>query len=145
MTPSYTGGSKKAKISLLVLCLLITSCASGPKFTDYTNRLPAPTQGEGRIWFYRESRYFGSLLQPDILLNGEKIGKAKPGSFFYIDRPAGNYVVTCETAQINECRVVLAPQSTSYVRFTIAMGVWIGNVVPQEVSPMTALKELADL
>jgi len=125
--------------------LLLEGCVSMPNFTEYAKRLPPPMQGEGRIWFYRQSRFVGSGIQPSVLLNGEKIGKARPGGYFYVDRPAGNYVVTCETEQINECRLVLAPQSTKYVRLTMGMGVWIAQIVPQEVSRMTALKDLADL
>jgi len=104
--------------------LLLEGCVSMPNFTEYANRLPPPMQGEGRIWFYRQPRFVG---------------------YFYVDRPAGNYVVTCETEQINECRLVLSPQSTKYVRLTMGMGVWIAQIVPQEVSRMTALKDLADL
>jgi len=116
-----------------------------PKFAGYANRLPPPAQGEGRIWFYREARFYGSARHPDVMLNGEKVGVAKPGGYFYVDRPAGNYVVSCESPDINECRIVLEPGSTKYVRFNIAMGVWIASFVPQEVSRTTAIKELADL
>jgi len=125
--------------------LLLEGCVSMPNFTEYANRLPPPMQGEGRIWFYRHSEFAGSGTQPSVLLNGEKIGKAQPGGYFYVDRPAGNYVVTCETEQINECRLVLAPQSTKYVRLNMGTGKWIPQIVPQEMSRATALKELANL
>jgi hypothetical protein len=31
--------------------------------------------------------------QPPIVLNGDVIGKAIPGGFFFIDRPSGKYTV----------------------------------------------------
>jgi hypothetical protein len=133
------------KVLLLLTTVSLIGCASLPNFTEYAKRLPPTTQGEGRIWFYRSSRFVGSGIQPSVLLNGETIGKARPGGYFYVDRPAGNYVVTCETEQINECRLVLEPRSTKYVRLTMGLGVWIASIVPQEVSQSTALKELADL
>jgi hypothetical protein len=130
---------------MAIMLVLLQGCVSMPNFPEYAKRLPPPMQAEGRIWFYRQSRFVGSGIQLSVLLNGEKIGKAKPGGYFYVDRSAGNYVVTCETEQINECRLVLTPQSTKYVRLTMGMGVWIAQIVPQEVSRMTALKELSDL
>jgi len=33
----------------------------------------------------------------EVRLNGEKVGKAVPNGFFYVDRPAGNYQVVTET------------------------------------------------
>jgi hypothetical protein len=137
---------KVARMMVMAIALvLLEGCVSMPNFTEYARRLPPPTQGEGRIWFYRQSRFAGSGIQPSVLLNGEKIGKARPGGYFYVDRPAGNYLVTCETEQINECRLVLAPQSTRYVRLTMGLGVWLAQIVPQEVSRATALTDLADL
>jgi Protein of unknown function (DUF2846) len=133
------------KVLLLLTIVGLIGCVSMPNFTEYAHRLPPPGQGEGRIWFYRQSRFVGGGIQPSVLLNGEKIGKARPGGYFYVDRPAGNYVITCETEQINECRLVLEPGSTKYVRLTMGVGVWIASIVPQEVSRMTALQELADL
>ena len=135
----------KKLITILLSAISLIGCASGPKFADSVKYVPAPTPGYGRIWFYRESRFYAAARHPDILLNGQKIGDSKPGGFFYVDRPAGNYVVACESPEINECRLVVEPGSTKYVRFNIAMGVWLASIVPQEVSRMTALKELADL
>jgi hypothetical protein len=125
--------------------LLLQGCVTMPKFTEYEKRLAPATQGYGRIWFYRESRFFGSARHPSIFLNGKEIGKAVPGGYFYLDRPPGNYLITTEQEQTQECRLVLEPGSTRYVRFTFVAGVWMAQMVPQEVSRMTALKELADL
>ena len=108
-------------------------------------QLAPPKQGYGRIWFYRQSRFIGGGIQPPVLLNGEKIGKARSGGSFYVDRPAGTYVVTCENEQINECRVVITARSTKYVRLSTSQGEWIAQIVPQEMSSATALKELAHL
>jgi hypothetical protein len=116
-----------------------------PKFAQYADRLPAPMPGEGRIWFYRESAFGGSGRRPDILLDGTKVGESKAGGYFYVDRPAGNHLVSCESGRINECRIVLEPGSTKYVRFIWDVAGWIGSLVPQEVSRTTALQELADL
>ena len=137
---------KRAAILISGLVIIVLDgCANMPKFADYTRGVPPLKPGYGRIWFYRESRFVGSARHPEILLDGQKVGVSKPGGYFFVDRPAGTHLVTCESPQINECRLVLESGSTKYVRFVWEMGFWIGNLVPQEVSRTTALKELADL
>jgi hypothetical protein len=71
-------------------------CASGPTFTDYAKTLPPLKQGEGRLWFYRNSTW-GTAIQPDVKLNGRAIGAAKPLGFFCVDRPAGDYQIEVST------------------------------------------------
>src|ERR1700726_2461880 len=80
--------------------LVLSGCVSMPKFTENTKSLPPPKPGYGRIWFYRESKFVGSARHPDILLDGQKVGVSKPGGYFYVDRPAGDHLVTCESPQI---------------------------------------------
>jgi len=112
------------------------------KIGDYATRLPRPSQGEGRIWFYRPGRVPGAAVQPSVQLNGRTVGKAKPGGFFYADRPAGDYEVECTTESTHECRITLAPQSTKYIRFNLMPGLFVGHVVPVEVNSQTALVQL---
>jgi hypothetical protein len=132
------------KVTIVAIAAaLLCSFASNTTYGQDTKQLTPPRQGYGRIWFYRQSRFIGGGIQPPVLLNGEKIGKAKPGGSFYVDRPAGTYVVTCENEQINECRIVVTPHSTRYVRLSTSQGEWIAQIVPQEMSATTALKELA--
>ena len=62
----------------------------------------------GRIFFYRPSA-FGALLNPDVKLNGERVGEAKAQGFFFVDRPAGEYVaVTSSDAkdEIVDCKYI---------------------------------------
>src|SRR5713101_2581176 len=103
-------------LKLVVVLVLLQGCASGPKFKDYAAKLPQPKQGDGRIWFYRPSKMFAVAVQPSVSLNGQKVGKAQPGGFFYADRPAGNYEVKCTTEWTHKCQLTLAPQSVKYVR-----------------------------
>ena len=64
-------------VPLVLLALLLPACASGPKYTEVMSTLPSPTPSQGRIYFYRPSA-LGAAVQPDIKLNGQKIGTASP-------------------------------------------------------------------
>jgi len=55
-----------------------------------SGHIPPVGQDLGRVFFYRTS-ILGAAIQPDVKLNGEKVGSAKPKGFFYVDRPAGAY------------------------------------------------------
>lgn len=132
-------------LQFAVALVLLQGCASGPKFKDYAAKLPQPKQGDGRIWFYRPSKVFGVAVQPSVSLNGQKVGKAQPGGFFYTDKPAGSYEVACTTEWTHKCQLTLAAQSVKYVRLDMMIGVFVGHVIPREVDPATALKQLQNL
>jgi hypothetical protein len=76
------------------------------------------------------------------MMNPQKVGKSKPGCYFYADRPQGTYEIKCTTEWANKCQVVSAPKETRYVRLGMMIGVLVGHVIPKEVDEITALKEL---
>jgi Protein of unknown function (DUF2846) len=134
---------KKLTLAIVTVCMI--GCASGPQFSDYAKRLPQPNQGDGRIWLYRPQRVLGAAIQPAVTLNGQKVGTAQPGGFFYADRPAGNYEVGCTTEWTHKCHLTLAPQSNRYVRLNMMPGLFVGHVVPIEADATDAAKELQEL
>lgn len=81
-------------------------------------------------------------MQPAVMLNDDKVGKAQPGCFFYADRPPGNYQVKCTTEWADKCQLSLETNSTKYVRLSMMIGLFVGHVIPKEVEETTALKEL---
>src|ERR1700686_5101650 len=83
--------------SILAAGMLLAACASGPKYSDVKSSIPPLSSDQGRVYFYRSNSMMGSAIQPSIMLNGEKVGDSKPGGFFYVDRPPGNYEVVCGT------------------------------------------------
>ncbi|WP_233236227.1 DUF2846 domain-containing protein [Bordetella sp. LUAb4] len=119
------------KLLLLAAVALLAACA-GPQYGDVVRNAPPLKPGEGRVYVYMAEG--GTNIQPKIRLNGEVIGRAKVGMFFYVDRPAGNYVVTdllwtgaglSFTLPAGETRYVTmtAPSlgSTSYVKGNLVL------------------------
>jgi hypothetical protein len=130
---------------LIASALALVGCASGAKFTDYAAKLPPPKQGDGRIWFFRPQKVLGAAVQPTVYLNGRAVGTAKPGGFFHVDRPAGQYEVKCKTEWSDSTTFTLAPQSTKYIRLLMVPGLLVGHVLPREDSPTDALEDLQTL
>jgi Protein of unknown function (DUF2846) len=145
MAPTVKNTNPLKKLLIIITASSLIGCASGPTFTDYVKTLPSPKGSDGRVWFYRPQRIFGAAVQPSVALNGQKIGSARPGGFFYADRPAGNYEVECTTEWTHTCHLTLAPQSTRYVRLNVMPGLLVGHVVPIEDNAADAQKDLAEL
>lgn len=128
-----------------VVAGLVSACATGPKFSEVASSMPALKAGDGRIYFFRSSSMIGGAIQPDIRLNGQVVGESKPGGFFYVDRPAGNYVASASTETEKSVSFKLEPGETKYIRSSIGMGLFAGRPVLEPEDPRKANAELASL
>ncbi len=106
---------------------------------------PALAPDQGRIYLYREGGLMGAAIQPTIMIDGQSAGgRAKPGDYFYIDRPAGTYKISTETEVEKAVSVTLAAGQSLYVRFDVSMGFLMGRVRPSIIDPQQALAEISD-
>jgi hypothetical protein len=136
--------SRRAILVLAVPVLLLAGCASGPKYTEVASTFESLAPSKGRIYFYRPSA-MGAAVQPEIKLNGRKVGTAKPGGFYFVDRDPGNYEVTAATETEKKLTFTLEPAQERYVRLKIQMGIMVGRIVPELVDKNEAIKELKGL
>jgi hypothetical protein len=135
---------KKIVALLILACsaLFVAGCASGPNFGAVKDTFPPVGQDMGRIFFYR-SAVLGAAIQPDVKLNGEKVGSAKPQGFFYVDRPAGQYKVETSTEVSRSLSFVLERNQTRYVRLNVSMGFFVGHVYPELIDSTIGAQEIA--
>lgn len=119
----------------------LPGCATGPRFDQAKVSFAPLAEDSGRIFFYRTTS-FGAAVQPDVKLNGEKIGTAKPRGFFYADRPPGNYQVDTSTEVKRRLSLTLDKGETRYVRLNMAMGFFVGHIYPELVDEATGEKEI---
>lgn len=132
-------------VTLFAAALLVAACASGPKYSELAAKMPPIKSGEGRIYFYRESSMMGAAVQPDIRLNGAVVGASKPGGYFYVDRPAGNYVAAAATETEKTASFTLDAGETKYLKSAPSFGIVVGRIVITIESPDKARTELASL
>lgn len=119
------------RLAILIICVsTLVSCASGMKYTQLVSQIPTVQPNVGRIFFYRDRSMAGALIQADIKLNGEVVGRSVPGGVFYVDKPPGNYEVTCTTEAQRSVTFTLAAGEVRYVRTKIAFGVLVGRLHP---------------
>jgi len=130
-------------LKVLALCAftLLAGCATGgARYTDVNVAAPKLAADRGRIYFYRTS-----ILGLAIQLNGESVGSAQPGGFFFVDRPRGNYTASAATEVESKLAFPLAAGETKYVRTSITPGIVVGHMNFELVSKSDAEGELASL
>ena len=124
---------------------LLSACAGGPKYAEVASAIPAQKSGEGRIYFYRESSMVGAAIQPDIQLNGAKVGESVPGGFFFVDQKPGSMKVATSTEVEKQLTFTLDPGQVRYVKTVIGFGLVAGRVYPELVDPATGRKDIESL
>jgi hypothetical protein len=135
---------RSARFAVMILLIVaLTACAKGAKFSEVNPNLASENPDWGRIFFYRPSS-FGAALQPDVMLNGEKVGQAISWGFFYVDRPAGNYECVTSTEVKRKVSFILEPGQTRYVRFSVSFGFFVGHVYGELVEDSVGLKEIKE-
>jgi hypothetical protein len=133
------------KILALCALTLLAGCATGgARYADVNVAAPKLAADRGRIYFYRTS-ILGLAIQPGIKLNGESVGSAAPGGFFFVDRPRGNYVASSATEVESTLAFALAAGETKYVRTSITPGIVVGHMNFELVNKSVAEGELASL
>jgi hypothetical protein len=128
-----------------VVALMAAGCASGPGYKEMAASIPTVSADHGRIYFFRSNLMIGAAIQPQIKLNGESVGQSKPGGFFYLDEPAGQYTVSTETETEKTVSFVLDAGETKYVRTSASLGVLVYRIVPSLEDSDTAMKDIEGL
>lgn len=133
--------SLRAALALAFVFLLAGCAATGPRFIEVQGSLPELREGEGRVFFFRENKGMGAGVRPDVRLNGEVVGAPQPGSFFFVDRPAGHYTAQARTEAESSVSFELAAGESVYVSLQIGMGLLVGR--PQLMVHPAAMGEAA--
>ena len=137
---------RKQICMMLAVCFLGGCATSGIKYSEMS-AAPAPrlASGMGRIYFYRSGIPIGLAVQPDIKLNGEKVGNAVPNGFFFVDRPPGKYEITATTETEEKVTVTLRAGETQYVQFYLTPGILLPHANLNPVTREKAEEEMAEL
>lgn len=134
------------KICTILAFIALGGCATGGiKYAEMRASTPKLQSGHGRIYFYRSGTLLGVAVQPDIKINGEKVGSSTPGGFFFVDRPAGRYEISATTEADEKINVTLASGETKYVQFYVTPGLMVGHANLNPVAREKAEQDMADL
>jgi hypothetical protein len=133
---------KITKIFCLGMLLLAASACSGTlPFMGSAQVFPPIEAGKGRVFFYRTS-VLGDAYTPDVLLNGEKVGKLDRRGVLYRDVTPGSYgVTTSSTSRV--ANFSIAAGEKRYVRFNSEF--FEAYIHPQLIEPAKGEADMAGL
>jgi hypothetical protein len=123
----------------------LASCATGPRYSEVETKIPAQSAGQGRIYFYRATNVIGSAIQPEVLLNGEKVGRSIPSGYFFVDRPPGDFEVKLTTEVERKLSFKLQFGEQRYVRMHVELGALVYRVFPELIDSAEALEAIKKL
>jgi len=131
--------------ALMVVAIPAPVWAADTTYAVLHSSEPALASDLGRIYLYRVSSVFGMTLQPTIKIDGQSTGgDASSGDYFYIDRPAGTYIISTSTEKTEQVSVTVVAGQSVYVKFKVSMGFLVGHVSPSVVDPQVAAGEIKD-
>jgi hypothetical protein len=123
------------------LLLALSACATGPLLKDSTQALPPLESGKGRVFFYR-TNIIAATYTPDVLLNGEKVGKPVQRGMFFKDVSPGSYAVTTKvTSEIVNFHVGAGEKK--YIKLSYSFG--FGRIYLELVDSATGEAEVSNL
>lgn len=126
---------------LVTLLFLVTGCASPPSYDEYASSLRPVSQDKGRIYVYRLTSE-GDAIRPAVRIDGEPVGRIIPDGFFFVDLPAGKYVISATTKSKPSMTVDLDAGEEVFVRMDVKILVAKWQVTPVHVHPPVAREEL---
>lgn len=120
-----------------VLLLALSGCAGGGGVKGFAPLDPA----RGRVFMYRTSS-FGSVYTPEVLLNGEKVGRPDKPAVIYRDVAPGSYAVTT-TKTSRVANFSIGAGESKYVR--LSSGFFENQMHPEIVDPARGEADVSGL
>ena len=114
-----------------LLGLLAIHFAAG-EASAQAGAVPPIPPGQARLWFYRVFFPGDTYSMPAIGINGTLVGYGIAGTSFYRDVPAGSYLVTVESDNLDLApweQIAVAPGQEVYVQIA-SMPHWDENRGP---------------
>ncbi len=130
-------------VALLAACAGETRAPSRP--ADSVAVLPKPNPDQGRIYFYRPRGLLFSAVEPDVIVNGRKVGVSVQGEAFYRDAYPGDYEIFLTSDREQFLILSIKPGKTQFVRTTVAFSLLGSRLTPKLVQEIRGRHEVRDL
>lgn len=128
----------------LLMCLLLSGCATGPGYQETTASMPPLATNSGRVFFLRDS-IVGAAVQPQIWVGDQIVGRSQPGGFLYVDLPAGRHVARATTEVESLLEFDVKAGESCYISASIGIGLFVGRVSFAQIGEPEALTLLPKL
>ena len=124
-----------------VILLALSACAGGLWSAETAQVFPPLDPGKGRVFLYSNGAT-GTAYTPEVMLNGEKLGKLDRRGVFFRDVPPGSYAATT-TITNRVVHFAVGAGERKYVRFS--SGIFESHMHPELVDPAKGEAETGKL
>jgi hypothetical protein len=111
----------------------------------FTGAEMAPDGAVGRFYFYRTQDPMLIAVQPDLIVNGRKVGVSRAGEIFYRDAKPGRYKIFTTSDPDIPILVNLLAGQIRYIRTAPQLRFLGMRIGPQLIDPGLATKEIKNL
>ncbi len=138
-------------VAFLLACILpaLAACAGETRApsrpADSVAVLPEPNPDQGRIYFYRPRGLLFPAVEPDVIVNGRKVGVSVQGEAFYRDAYPGDYEIFLTSDRERFLILSIEPGKTKFVRTSVAFSLLGARLTPKLVQEMRGRHEVRDL
>ena len=133
--------------AVAVILLGLGACANGPTLRESRAQIPPVAADRGRIYFYRTSSPFGSVIHPSVRLDGDVVGDSIPNGVFFCDVAPGHHTASVQSEVEKSADLDVAAGQSAYVKmdsdFPSGMGWLYARVQIEVVPPETGATEAA--
>ena len=144
---------KRSKIIFNLICAMLVmsliSCAStGPQYYTVKNNIAELPSERSRLVFYRPDILFGAGGQPNILLDGNKVGRSLRGTIFYVDIEPGKHRITVPAMLYpgeTTINIEAMQGEVVYVKTSMGGASFIGRTDVEVIGAEQATKEIESL
>ena len=134
----------KPVLVLFSVLMMLTGCSSAPVIEATEAGLLQIPDGYGRVFVYRLNGD-ADRISSAVRIDGEPVGRAIPGSYFYVDLPAGDYEITA--ARNSDYLVAVDLKAASVINIRVDM--WLRptrwTIIPVRVSEEAAQLQMSGL
>lgn len=131
-------------VALMVCCVVIAGCASGPRFGNVERKLATLPEGMARVYVYRTG-LFGAAVRPDVYLNGYRVGDCAPNEVFYQDVWPGRFEAVAVTTTERRLAFSIAAGEIKFVKCSVGTGFLFGQGRLEIVDAVDARRAIQDL
>lgn len=134
----------KPVLVLIVVLMMLTGCSGAPVSESTEPGLLQIPDGYGRVFVYRLNGDADGISSA-VRIDGEPVGRAIPGRFFYVDLPAGDYEITAARNSSHLVAVNLKAAAVVNIRVDIWLRATRWTLLPVQVSEETAQEQMSNL
>ncbi len=145
---SHLSPVRLSPLAALLLCavVLLAACAGEAREpADSAVVLPAANAGQGRIYFYRPRGSLFPAVEPDVIVNGRKVGVSVQGEAFYRDAYPGDYEIFLTSDRERFLILSIEPGKTKFVRTSVAFSLMGPRFTPKLVRETRGRHEVGGL